>query len=289
MQDKIEKMQQIMGILNNNLSKKDFEDNFKVIIELVRKLQTNHSESLKEMNGKYDEIVGSVKNDLRNTPLYQEIVNAIKSDAVMNVEEMKQKTTELVLSELGKMMSEHKGMMDSLEGRIGSMKKELMPDMNGLTNKAHDMLKGKVETTIMRVVKEYIVKFANLIVKALTNLPDKEKLQIKSINNLQEELDKLKHSIESKVFTFGAVSGGGGVGKHNVVYYDLSDSLDGGTRTFSLPAFYDIIDVKLSSVPVCRKTNDYTVDVGNNQITFTSEITDLDLSAGQTCILLLSE
>lgn len=115
----------------------------------------------------------------------------------------------------------------------------------------------------------------------LEALSGNERLSISAINNLREELDALKKSKGGTTYISGGTAGG------NVVRaYDLSDSLDGVTRTFALPAFWRVISVHLSSFPnILRPTADYTTNGSTMQITFTSEIPDNSLSAGQTCII----
>lgn len=67
--------------------------------------------------------------------------------------------------------------------------------------------------------------------------------------------------------------------------YDFSSLLDGVTKTFTLPANAKVVLVSLSSIPVLRKTTDYTTTASS--ITFTSEINaSTDLASGQSGILL---
>lgn len=71
-----------------------------------------------------------------------------------------------------------------------------------------------------------------------------------------------------------------------VYSYDLSASLDGVTKTFTLPANARVIMVFASSTPgVFRPTTDYTTTAST--ITFTSEISAAStLATGQTVIIL---
>lgn len=139
----------------------------------------------------------------------------------------------------------------------------------------------------------------------LSNIPEKDSPEqiVEKLESLipesNEEEDKrldaraikgLKKLIKKVVSGMGGNSGGGGSERRGVQYYDLSSQLDGVTKTFSLPAFLKVLDVKLSSVPVMRQTTDYTQDGTLMKITFTSEINAAtDLSSGQSCIVLYSE
>lgn len=78
------------------------------------------------------------------------------------------------------------------------------------------------------------------------------------------------------------------ISRGQVQVYDLSSQLDGSTKTFSLPAFALVFDVRSSSFPYAfRPTTDYTVNGSLMKITFTSEITAAaTLAAGQTLYIL---
>ena len=123
----------------------------------------------------------------------------------------------------------------------------------------------------------------------LESLEDEEKLKISAIKDLEEELKKLKKQIDSKVVYAGG--GGGGGGGHIVKAHDLSASLNGSTKVFSLPAFWRVISVHLSSFPnILRPTTDYTTDANLMQISFTAEIdAPTSLATNQSCIIIYSE
>lgn len=163
------------------------------------------------------------------------------------------------------------------------------------------LLDGKIElkkfNTINMVWKKINLKSKNSgedIRDALEALPEGEKLEINAIENLRKELDELKKKILHLMSVGGAgkqilVGGTGGGGRITKVY-DLSASLDGATKTFSLPSFWRVIDVKLSSLPVLRPTTDYTVDGSAKQITFTTEVdVQNHLASGQSLIVIYAE
>ena len=123
----------------------------------------------------------------------------------------------------------------------------------------------------------------------LESLEGEERLKIKSIYKLREELDELKKKIDSKVMPMGGGSSGGG---RIVKTYDLSDSLNGVLKTFSLPAFWRVLVVHLASSPfsASRPTTDYTTDASAMTITFTAQIdAATQLATGQSCLIEYSE
>lgn len=122
-------------------------------------------------------------------------------------------------------------------------------------------------------------------------LPDGEKLEINAIQDLPKRLDELENKIKRVSNRGNAVISSGGVGGRIVKIHDLSDSLNGSTKTFSLPAFWRVLSVHTSSFPnILRPTIDYTVDGTLMQITFTSEIdASTTLATGQTVIIQYAE
>jgi hypothetical protein len=119
------------------------------------------------------------------------------------------------------------------------------------------------------------------IVTKLESLQGSDRLHVSAIDGLE---DLLKKSGGGKTVLVPSGSASGG---NSVQYYDLSSSLDGSTKVFSLPAFHRIISVHLSSFPtIMRPTTDFTVDPNAYQITFTDEIdAETSLSNGQTLII----
>lgn len=86
--------------------------------------------------------------------------------------------------------------------------------------------------------------------------------------------------------TRNAPVSGGIIGRDFIKDIDLSDDLDGVTKTFNIQAVWNIISVNLSSYPYgsLRKGIDYTWTP--TSITFTDEIVaDAQLAEGQKCIL----
>lgn len=123
----------------------------------------------------------------------------------------------------------------------------------------------------------------------LEELKGNERLSISAINNLQEILDELRKMKRDGSIVY-VPSGSSGGGK-TVKLYDLSDQLNGLLKTFSLPAFWRVVNVTSSSFPnAFRPSVDYTVDGSNYTITFTSEITATStLATGQTLLVEYAE
>jgi archaellum component FlaC len=172
-------------------------------------------------------------------------------------------------SDLSEARSQLEALVASEVAKVAARIPEL-PDLTPLSSRI-DEVEAKIPTVPDEQTGEDIRN-------ALEALPKGEKLAINAIENLREELDKLKKQ--------GVGGGGGGiVGRDIVKDYDLSSQLDGVTKTFNLPAVWNIISVDTSSFPhALRKTIDYTWTP--TSITFTSEIdAGSTLAAGQTVVL----
>ncbi len=119
-----------------------------------------------------------------------------------------------------------------------------------------------------------------LLPRGENNEPD-ERLEKEAIKGLDEELAVIRKQIAS-IPNNGTL---GVTGRDLFKDIDLSDQLDGVTKTFNIQAIYNIITVDLSSNPFAlRKGIDYTYTP--TSITFTSQIDAASsLAAGQTCIL----
>lgn len=114
-----------------------------------------------------------------------------------------------------------------------------------------------------------------------------ERLDISAIKGL-EEYDKRMKVLEERPNIGGwSTASGGKIMK----YYDLTPLLDGSTKTFSLPAFWRVINIQCSSSPSTMRENvDYTVNGSLSQITFAASVdATTTLATGTTLIVLYAE
>jgi hypothetical protein len=117
------------------------------------------------------------------------------------------------------------------------------------------------------------------IVEKINSLPDEDEFKIDASHI--KGLPEIKDGKGQAVFS---------VERGGLKVYDLSSSLDGATKTFSLPAFDKIIMISSTSFPFTfRPTVDYTSDASAMTLTFTSEITaSTTLALGQTLLIVYS-
>jgi len=105
-----------------------------------------------------------------------------------------------------------------------------------------------------------------------------KKIKKSAIEGLEEQFNLTMRAIKEKTIQKG---GGGNI----IKYYDISDSLNGVLKTFTIPTHRRILGVRLSDAPfACRPITDFTET--RTTITFTSQIdASVSLATGHTAIV----
>lgn len=254
------------------VSKEELKETFDVIMQVIKVIKKEIDKALSLKNAKIDDDIS------KSLTKYQSYFNSLINDKIDTIDSKNNiffaksdnKFVEL-RSTLNKLFSD----LESLKITIPSLE-----EINNLKLKLSDV-EEKSEMT------EDAISIRN----KLEALKEDEKLEIEAIKDLRKELEELRNSIGKKTLSGGAGGGGGSTGARNVSAYDLSSSLNGVLKTFSLPAFWRVIDVSSSSFPYSfRPTVDYTVDASAMTITFTSEIeASTTLNTGQTLLVIYAE
>lgn len=230
------------------------------------------AEMIKIVNN-YD---GYLSNSLENLRLmFLEAQKELKNDFNDRSVSLRLNIKELVTNEINNIKS---GLND-IKSEISIVNRKL----NEIENKELDF-EPIIEETLSRIKPETPEQTAN-------RLNTKEEIiEQETIKGLVKRLDDLEEKLKKARGTTNIIGGATG-GGHTAKVHDLSDSLNGVTKTFSLPAFWRVLSVYSTSTPVIfRPTVDYTVDGSTMQITFTDQISEsTTLSAGQTLLVLYSE
>jgi len=281
MDAKLEKIREAINLAKQGITYDEFLKHFKSLIELVKKIESNlitnidgrtkeATQRLTELESLYQETISRIENDNEST------ISNLKRWALEKVGEI------LINSEINQKLEERLNQVDNKLTEINSIP---IPNSSVIALEASKMALDEVLPLIPPKIDlgTELPKLGEPIRDALELLQGDERLDKSAIKGLQEELDRILKIAESKT----QIIGGGGVGKQNVYYYDLSSQLNGVLKTFSMPAFARILDVKLSSAPVLRPTVDWTSDANAYTITFTSQI-DADplLNSGQSLLVL---
>ena len=246
---KLQRLEKILEIANSDVLT---PDDMSDVFEAIVKLLKEYRIYLEKST---DEKCKEIAHDVNSTCLKME------SDMNLSKREM-----------MGKMHDHMKEMKTEMK-RIESVIPD-MPDMPDFS-----LIEKRIKAIEEKPVKEETGETIVDKINALEIEPDKQ-IDAKHIKGLEKYGGK-----DRVIYTGGGGSGGGRI----VREYDLSASLDGSTKTFTLPAFWRVISVHLSSFPnILRPTVDYTTS--NPSITFTDEVNaSTSLQNGQTAIVIYSE
>lgn len=263
------------------------------LIEDMSESRTLEVKDMAEMVDKFEKIKTDCEDYMSNMSerVYSDVKSkcedSTKEIAESTVKDIRQEITALLSkteSKLSAMENIHKGQMDTLYNRLLNeikIVKASIPkpqDMSGYEEEIRQ-IKASIPTVPppVEVTGEEIVQKINELRTDKDELKI-DKSHIKGIAELEAEIRILKSR-----------QGGSNpsiAGRDLFQDIDLSSQLDGVTKTFNLPAVWNIISVNLSSFPfgALRKGVDFTYTP--TSITFTSEIdAATQLSAGQSCIL----
>lgn len=257
---KLEKLKEMLSLLDEGLTREEFVKSFSEVLKVVKEVKDTSSTEWKALK----EGIDRIKADLSQT--HSQSVDDIKGqvDQVF-VGEKVAEMRKLIEEKIASVRDGIDG-KDGKDGAKGEKGDKGDPGETGLQG-----IDGSPDTGIR-------------IRDKLEKLLGDERLDVSAIKGLEKELDKIKQTF-SRGQTVVAIQRG------QVTAYDLSASLNGVLKTFSLPTFWKVISVHLSSVPnILRPTVDYTTDAGAMTITFTSEIDAASsLNTGQTLLVVYAE
>lgn len=284
MSDKLSKLQDLIKLVSESLTREEFTTAFKNVLDFVKQIEPS-------LDKKIETKIQDAETRLSEINLvYKETIKKIEADSTSSLSHIKK----WALQEVGKLFakSQLENKLREVDTRLAKIRDFQLPDASTLaleaSKLAQDALKPLIPTLPNLEVE--LPQLGAPIRDSLELLPDGEKLKIEAIEKLREELDELKKLIQQKNATT-YVGGGSGSGGRICKSYDLSPYLDGVTKVFSLPAMWRINSVDGSSFPnAFRRTTDWVHDPSASTITFTSEINEATtLATGQTVIINYAE
>lgn len=248
------KLNKLFAIMDEDtLTRAEFLKSFEVVIQLVLKTE-------KQLIEKIDK---QLKDELKDGKEKLKELNELHAEVIKKVEEENTAS----LSNIKKWAIEQIGEF-LIKRKVNEKISELDLKIKQVDDKIKEVKDGKdgKDADEEKIVKEVLSK--------IPEAPD-YKQEIKDIKDELEILKKQK----------GKIISGGIIGRDLIKDIDLSDQLDGVTKTFNIQAVWNIISVHLSSFPYSlRKTTDFTYTT--TTITFTNQIDAASsLAAGQTCVL----
>ena len=265
----IQGLQRILSLLDpDTLTKEEFKKNFKLIIDFVKKTDAR---MLKDFEG--------MESTLKS------LANSINNNFDFKIGDARKTAVDSFNKEIGALGVNHKKMVEIIDKKISEVK-DGKDGKNADEIKITDIITKKIPAFIINILTKDLPQLGSSFKESLEKLEGDERLDVSAIKGLEELLEEVSNKLGAKQTR---VIGNSGTGGHENKKFNLSDQLDGSTRTFSLPSFWRILDIKLSSVPVMIEDEDYTVDYSAKTITFTSEITDNDIASGQKCLIQYSK
>ena len=253
------KLERLIGVVSDSVTKKEFEDAVDTLIRYVQGINDRTVKDVKILKEVFEDSLKKIQKDTESslTDLKKRVDGAFVADIIANMQREHTDRMKAVDAKMATVKNGDKG--DSVQGPPG--------------------MHGSPDTPLE-------------IIEKLESVPEKDKLVIEAIRGLRQELDELKKAANKSnangtIYVGGGTTGGG----KTVKVYDLTSQLNGVLKTFALPAFWRVHTVDLSSFPnALRPTVDFTTDAALMTITFTSEINAAtSLATGQTCIVTYSE
>ena len=297
MSTKLDKLQELMKLTNSSLSVEEFLANFKIVVDYVKKIEKNLDKKVDDKceaaENEMEKIVGQLK---ETDQKYQNTLKRIEDDNQSTLSNLKKWALERVgdLFIKSNITQELKNKLKEVDAQMELVKAYKLPSTADLISEVSKIVESSVvsqmpKSITIQEIEADIPKLGAVIRNSLELLQDDERLDVSAIKGLDELIKKVEKLSEAKQTT-RFVGGGGGVGRHNTFYYDLSPYLDGTTKTFSLPAAWKVIGVHSggSTPATFRPTIDFTWSP--NSITFTGEIeASTTLAAGQTIMVVCLE
>lgn len=276
------KENKLLELLNLNgsraIQQEEFADVVKTLLEVIKALRQNIDDSLSsKMTKKEEDLIARLEKSELNVQMLLNQLETNSNTSFSSLNNQLQNEIKRVESIIPQMPD-----LSIIEKRLANLSSELSLYADNLK-----AVEGKIPT-IEKTTGEMIIDKINA-----TPIQDDLLFTIERIRGLKEWLEKLERMERNKITSVagGGLGGSGGVGGWGrlVKSYDLSNVLNGVTKTFTLPALWRVISVHSSSFPgAFRETTDYIFT--SSSITFTSEITAATtLASGQTIIVIYCE
>lgn len=197
MTDKLAKLQELMKLANDGLTRQEFELAFKSLIDFIKRTDTNLSDKItaksEDLDSKFAEL----------DSIYRQTLSQLEQDNKSSMSNIKK----WALEKVGQLFVNSKidEKINELEQALKKAEELELPDADELaietTARAISELKPLIPKEV--VLEKEIPEMGEPIRDALEKLTDDDRLKIEAIKDLREELDDLKK--------FKKSYGGGGV------------------------------------------------------------------------------
>jgi len=197
--DKIEKLKKLLEIANDGLSEKKFLDNFRTVIDVIKKAKEEMALTVKSLDTKYNAVVSN-----------------IEDICLKDVKNIRDEAMKFCTQEMRKLISEHRAKLTEIDNKIASIRDGKDADEVIVAEKASNLAITAILDKVVAKddLNEEISKAGNLIADTISGL-----LEIEDIKDLRKELDELKKIKGSRMF-----GGGGGFSLMAMTQYMITET-----------------------------------------------------------------
>ena len=188
--DTLHNLKAILGILDNNLTKKDFINSFESVVKIIKEIKKQNAEDMKRFNDLCSQAIDKLNNTI------------IKKISNIKVRDGK----------------------DGKDGAKGERGESPAIDTDQIAQKASEIVRDELLPLIpdiLTIMKE-LPQAGEVIRDGLELLPKGDKLKIEAIENLAEELEELR---KLRTRNFG---GGGGLSANALALHFINDETPSG-------------------------------------------------------------
>lgn len=170
------KLNKLFSLMDeSSLTKEDFIESFRKVIEYVKSIEEKNIEEVKLLKSTYDAFLQKSKEAHFNT-LGE--VETIKDD---------------FQGQLNLLLEKHASKLDEIDLKMSEIHSGIDADEARVEENVFNRLNENIKIPTIDEIEKDLPRLGKPIRDALELLPDGEKLKIEAIENLREELDRLKN------------------------------------------------------------------------------------------------
>ncbi len=204
----------LSAMQGDHLSKSDFEAQFKKVLEM-----------LIEMKKRFEAQAQTLSQTIKQA--HDGSMGMITNKADTSVAESKKAMMAYCMTEMEKMMKEHEAKMMAMDAKMDSVIDGKDADESAMmVQMKSEMMQPMIDESTAKVETD-LPKLGVSIRNGLELLQGDERLDVKAIKGLDEELKKVSDAIPAK--------GGGGRTWGGTGFHDLSAQTNGTLKVFSVP------------------------------------------------------
>lgn len=266
-QDKLEKLKQVLTLVSESLTKEEFINAFKMVLDYVKKIDDRN---LKEIE--------VIKQNL--AALGEATIKKSEKD----IETAKNEALKALQTIISKLEPEFDRQTKLLGERLEDLTTKLNDKLAEVDQKVQSVRDGKDadEEAMLLKLENDLPKLGERIRDALELLEGDNRLDKSAIKGLEEELKALSKKVDGQKVVAG------GAAKTRIIRIDLSSQLNGVLKTFFLGTHFGIISVDSSSAPfgAFREGENQDYYESGKNIVFTSNVNAaISLAEGQSLIV----